>query len=163
VQPGNIFSPQDPDGRNTFNCRTGESICGISGMNPALGISGSLAVSVRPTDSLSFGLTYGLGHTWKYAVTDSRDEYTPQTLDSNGNPAAHVGAGQSDRMSTNLSASYSFTENIAATLYMQNSQSPRMIDGATGQWAFRFPFADLATPASGSTAFGLSISGNFNF
>jgi hypothetical protein len=162
VQPGNVFTPQDADGRNTFLCRTGESICGINGMNPALGLSGSVAVNIRPMDALSFGITYGLGHTWKYAVTDTRDEYTAQTLDSNGNPAAHVGAGQTDRMSTNISASYSFTENLAATLYLQNSQSPRMID-STGQWAFRFPFADLATPASGSTAFGLSLSGNFNF
>jgi hypothetical protein len=162
VQPGNIFTPKDAEGRNTLLCRTGESICSINGMNPLLGIGGNLNVSIRPTDALSFGISYGLGHTWKYAVTDTRDEYTADTLDSNGNYAAHVGTGHSDRMTTNISASYSFTDNLAASLYLQNSQSPRMIDGS-GQWAFRFPFADLATPASGTTAFGLTLSGNFNF
>ena len=162
VQPGNIFTPQEAEGRNTLLCRTGESICSINGMNPLLGIAGNVNISVRPTDALSFGLSYGLGHTWKYAVTDVRDEYTADTLDSNGNYAAHTGTGQTDRMTTNISASYAFTENLAASLYLQNSQSPRMIDGS-GQWAFRFPFADLATPASGTTAFGLTLSGNFNF
>jgi hypothetical protein len=156
------FTIQEGEGRNTFLCRTGESVCGINGMNPALGIGGNLAVNIRPLDALSFGITYGLSHSWKYAVTDVVDENTCHTYDSNGNLACRSGMGNGDRMSTNISASYSFTDNLAATLYLQNSQQPRTIN-QSGEWAFRFPFADLATPASGATAIGLSLSGNFNF
>lgn len=163
VQPGNVFSPSEGEGRATFLCRTGEAICGIQGMNPALGIGGNLAVNIRPIDALSFGITFGLGKTWNYATTDVVDEYTPKALDSNGNPVAGVGMKARDRMSTNISASYSFTENVAATLYLQNSQQPLQVrpENGSGYDSLRFPFADIVSRYGGSTALGLTVSANF--
>lgn len=153
------------DGPKTHLCREGEEAsCNFLGWNTAFAVGGSVALSVRPIDNLSFGLNFGLGHTWKYAATDVRDEYTCDTLDSNGNPACHVGAGQSDRMTTNISVAYSFTPNLGASLYLQNSQQPLTKQGtANGQWGLRFPFADFTSPYGGSTVLGLAISGNFNF
>lgn len=153
------------DGPKTHLCRVGEEAsCNFLGWNTAFAVGGSLAVTLMPIENLSVGLNFGMGHTWKYGATDVRDEYTAQTLDSNGNPAAHVGAGQSDRMSTNISVAYSFTPNLGASLYLQNSQQPLTKQGtADGNWGLRFPFADFASPYGGSTVLGLALSGNFSF
>lgn len=169
VQQGNIFNAVEGQGRSTILCRTGEAFCGIEGMNPALGISGNLAINIRPIDALSFGITFGLGKTWNYASaspSDPQTEYdckgTNSRAEPNCRPATEMGAR--DRMSTNISASYSFTENVAATLYLQNSQQVLQVrtgPTAEGFDSLRFPFFDVASNYGNSTALGLTVSANF--
>lgn len=155
--PANVVSPsdtRDAQGRLIYICRTAESFCGSAGMNTAWSASTSLSTAYGITDLLWVGGGINAVKTWAYAVTDEVDEFTPKAVDSNGNPVARTGMGQSDFMTGFVWASYALNNKFSLGGSIGTSSPPKTADNRN----FRFPFFDLVSPANNFTQFSLSLS-----
>jgi long-subunit fatty acid transport protein len=116
-------------------------------MNPAWSFNVGLTAQWRATGSLMVYVGYSFIKTWRYAATNTLDEFTPKAVDANGNPVADVGLGQSDRTSTVVGASYQLNEHYSLDLGVATSQAPLHDDDAH----VRFPFLSIGSWAANRT------------
>jgi hypothetical protein len=164
VIPRSWATRRAEDGRLLEICRLDEEYCGTSGMNTAWSLSNSLSGSYRPTEKLSFSIGLGLSHAYKYAATDVVDEFTPQTVDMNGNLVARTGMGRADRMTGSLGVDYSLNDRFSLSGGIQTAQPPltRGTDPAgADRWYLRFPFYDFVSYADSLTQYSVAVSATF--
>jgi opacity protein-like surface antigen len=146
-------SATDANGHLLVVCHNrDDTYCGFSNWNTAWGLSVGGGVQWRVTGSLLLQLGYSFSKSWRYGATSSVDDYTPKTLESNGNPAARTGLGQADRTSASLAASYQINDHYSLDLGIQTVQSPLT---ATGQ--VRFPFLSFGSWADNSSSLFFSL------
>lgn len=144
---------RDASGNRLAICRSGETICGFGAMNPAWSFNVGGQVQWAATGHLLFIASYSYSRSWKHAAASDDDEFTAKAVDSNGQRAAHSGAGQSDRTSTYLGASYQMNEHYSIDLGVSTSQAPLTPTGGV-----RFPFLSLGTWADNNTTIGFALS-----
>ena len=143
---------RDPFGNALVLCRTGETVCGYNGNNALWGLNYALSAQIMPVPWLSFGISWGMGHSWVDAGW--ADEFTPKVLDSNGVPVVQTGVVKRDRMQASVSLTWAESDHFSVTVYLSNSQQPKTADNQ----AFRFPFFDALGTAMNTTSFGLTLS-----
>lgn len=148
---------RDPFGNLIFLCRTDEEFCGTTGNNTAWSLSNSLGADYQVTEKLSVSASLGVSNSWKYAVVDEADEFTPKALDSNGNPVAHAGMGRGDRLSGSLGVSYAITDRYSVSAGMGTEGPPKTKDNKN----FRFPFFDFVSGPDNLTSYSVTFSANF--
>jgi len=146
-------APRDKAGNLTVVSRAGEPFSGWSGWNPAWGLSIGAQAQWRATGSLILIAGYTYLYTWREMATPVADQYTSRALDANGNPAAHVGYGRSDRTATFIDLSYQLNEHYSLDLGLSTIQSPLT---PTGQ--VRFPFLSFGTWADSNTTLFFTLS-----
>lgn len=141
--------PRDASGNLTRVCRPEEPHCAFAGWNPAWGVSVGGSAQWRATGDLMVYAGYSYMYTWREAATTVRDEFTARTLDANGNPAAGVGYGRGDRMSTFLGASYQINEHYSMDVGVQSMQAAMTYNEKAGGWVPLFPiFNQYAWPGT---------------
>lgn len=150
--PSGSASNRDTQGNQLTVCRTGEALCAIAGNNTAFLLQAGGQIQWRITGSIILYANYFYLRYWKYAATNSVDEYTPRGVDSNGNPVAKVGMGNADRVSTTVGVSYQLNEHYSMDLGVYNAQTPLT---PTGQ--VRFPFLSIGTWADNATSVYFSL------
>jgi hypothetical protein len=138
-------------GKDTFGnllvvCRTGEASCATAGQNTAWSANLAGQVNWRVTGEVIVYVGYTFIKTWREAAASTLDDQSPKALDSNGNPVARAGYGQSDRTSAFFGASYQLNEHYSLDLGLQTVQTPLT---ATGH--VRFPFFAFGSLADNST------------
>lgn len=140
---------RDAQGHLLRVCRDGEPYCAAGGMNPAWGLSLGGSAQWRATGDLMLYVGYTYMFNWREAAATERDEFTAPVLDSNGNNAAQVGYGRSDRMSTFIGASYQVNNNYSLDIGVQSTQAALTVNPAGGGWLPLFPiFNQYAWPGT---------------
>jgi hypothetical protein len=150
---GTGASPRDVNGNLLAICRVGETLCGAAGNNTAFTVSVGGQIQWRATGSLLFYIGYSYFRIWRYSANPVADQFTPQAIDSRGNPVAKAGLGQTDRTSAFFGGSYQLNEHYSLDLGVSNIQAPLT---PTGQ--VRFPFLSLGTWADNGTSLSFSLS-----
>lgn len=148
---GAATAPRDTNGNLLAICRVGETLCASAGMNPAWSFSVGGQVQWRATGSVLFYVGYSYIRSWRNGFEP--DDYTAQTLDSNGNRAAKDGLGNGDRTSTYFGGSYQLNEHYSLDLGVSTIQTPLT---PTGQ--VRFPFLSVGTWADNGTSIYFTLS-----
>jgi hypothetical protein len=147
---------RDTNGNLLAVCRVGETICGAAGNNTAFTVSAGGQVQWRATGSFLLYVGYTYFRVWRYSANPVADQYTPQALDSRGNPVAKAGLGQFDRTSAYFGGSYQLNEHYSLDLGVSNVQTPLT---PTGQ--VRFPFLSFGTWADNSTSIYFTLSAGY--
>lgn len=150
---GTGAAPRDASGNLLAVCRPGEEFCATAGMNPAWSFVVGGQVQWRATGSFLLYAGYTYSRSFREAAAPTVDAYTPQALDSNGNPVAKAGYGSNDRTSTFVGGSYQLNEHYSIDLGISTVQTPLT---PTGQ--VRFPFLSLGTWADNATSLYFSLS-----
>ncbi len=153
--------PAPPAGPLVYIGREGETYINTAGMNPAWSLITGAGVSWSPTKAVSINIGYTYLNTWKYAAADTVDQYTPQALDSNGNPVAHSGMGRGDRVIGTVAISYAINDAFSIDLSMFTAQAPLIKDKTTGQYIPRFPYLAFGELAGNASSVSFGLSGNF--
>lgn len=148
---------RDASNRPLVLCREGESACGINNNNSFLALQGSLSLTWVATDGIFVSLGYGMQTGLKYAAASKVDEFTPPSLDQNGNPVARTGMSRSDTQSASISLSFNLTDAISGSLYLFNFAPLLTAD----QKSVRFPLIDVTGLANNNTAVGFSLSATY--
>ena len=162
ARDANVYAPANPNARDQYGnllavCRAGESACAFNGMNGTWGASATANVAWRVTGDVMLYAGYSFIKGWKSAAsTGPSDPLNPQALDSNGNPVARVGEGQTDRTFGVFGASYQLNEHYSLDLSMTTIQTPLT---ATGQ--VRFPFFSFGSMADNTTSANFTISAGY--
>lgn len=147
-------SQRDAAGNLIYICRENAAYCAAAGNNTQWRIGANAGVSYNFSDRLSASVSYGISKGYKTAATDVVDEYTPKAVDSNGNPVAKVGMGQSDNQSGSIGVDYSITDIFSVSANLGNAGPIKTKDNK----AFRFPFFNFLGPADGTTQFSVGVS-----
>lgn len=156
----NLKAPNQKDLQNNLVvvCRTGESVCNSPGMNTEWVVSTGGNVNWRITSALIFSVSYSYIHYWAYGLPV--DQYSPQTVDSNGHPVA-VGQGQADRTFGVFGLGYDLSDHYNVSVSASTIQTPRTM-GANGQaGSFRFPFWAFGNAADNSTTVNFTLSAQY--
>ena len=148
---------RDLQGNLTYLGRVNEDYAASNGNNLDWSVANSVGVTYRFTENLSASGNLTLVNSWKYAVTDSVDPYTPKALDSNGNPVARVGDGRSDRLVGALGVSYALSDTFGVSAGVSTNGPPKTRDNRS----FRFPFFDFVSANDNLTTYSLSLSAYF--
>lgn len=148
---------RDDQGNLLFICRTDEQYCGVLGNNTAWSVSTNLNAGYTITEKLSVSMGFGLGTSFKYAMVEAVDEYTPKALDSNGNPVAKVGMGRSDNMNGSIGLAYNLNETFNLSAGMGTGGAPLTRDNKH----LRFPWFDFISGADSLTNYSVSLSATF--
>jgi long-subunit fatty acid transport protein len=109
-------------------------------------------VQWRATGSFLLYAGYTYIKVWRNPATETVDAYTPKANDVNGNPVAKPGAGEFDRTSAFVGASYQLNEHYSIDLGVSTIQTPLT---PTGQ--VRFPFLSFGTWADNATSVYFSL------
>ncbi len=147
----------DAAGNYLVLCRAGETACGVNNNNSFLALQGSLNVTWVATDGIFLTVGYGMQTSFLYAAATEVDEFTPPTLDTNGNPVARTGMSRSDTQSASVSLSFNLTNSISGTLYLANFAPLLTADNKS----VRFPLVDVTGLANNNTAVGFSLSATY--
>jgi len=143
----------DANGNPIFLCRASDTYCASNGMNTDWTVSNTVSVDFKITEKLSVAASYWLTNTWRYAAADGTDIYTPQAVDSSGNPVANSGMGRTDSVVTSLSANYELTRYVNLSAGTYTTSPPKTMDNQ----GFRNPFFDTISWASNLTTFYFSV------
>lgn len=149
--------PKDSNGNLLVVCRPGEFFCASGGSNPFLSLSAFGQVNWRVGGSLLVYVGYQYIRAWKRGITDKVDGFTAPTLDENGNPAARVGLGNTDRTSSYIGGSYQLNEHYSLDLGLSTVQSPLFID-KDGVQRVRFPFLSFGAWNDNATSIYFTLS-----
>lgn len=147
----------DDQGRRVIVCREGEQFCGSAGMNTQFSFSNILAVGFNLSSKMSVSATYVLINGFRYAATETIDEFTPRTTDTAGNPVAKVGRGRADSVWGIVEMNYTLTSSLSVNAGIATVGPPKTADSK----GYRFPFFDLLSPASNLTSYSLGVNGTF--
>jgi len=140
-------TPQrDTFGNQTVLSRPNELFSASAGMNTAWSLNLASQVNWRATGEVIVYVGYTFIKTWREAAAPNLDDMSAKGVDSNGNPVARGGYGQSDRTSAFVGASYQLNEHYSLDLGLSTVQTPLT---ATGQ--VRFPFFSFGALADNST------------
>lgn len=147
----------DPTGYHKELSRQGETIAGVNGTNNAWSLSGSLAVTFRATDTISFDASYGLRAGWRYNIVPAGDPNQSQVTYSDGSGVCADNCRSGDLVLTSVSANYQISEHWGASLSISTAMPPKTSDGKN----FRFPFWSFEGAANNYSSLGLSLQASF--
>lgn len=149
---------QAASGQLTVLSRAGETLSDSFGMNTAWIASVGGSIKFRATEELSFSIGYTYLHYWKYEIPN--DQYTPQALDSNGNPVAKPN-GQVDRTFGVVSADYALNDHFGVSLSASTIQFPRSLGAGGLAGSYRFPFWAVDNGPSNATSVNFTFSASY--
>lgn len=148
-------APRDTNGNLLAICRGNETLCASAGMNPAWSFSAAGTIQWRATGSFLVYIGYTYLHSWRNAADGGApDQYTPQTLTADGQPAVKPGLGDSDRTITFFGGSYQLNEHYSIDLGVYTAQAPLMPDNKH----VRFPFLSFGSWADNGTSLYFTLS-----
>lgn len=145
---------RDAQGNRIFLCRAADTYCAVAGNNSDYLLINSLGADYQITEKWSASLGWMLRSTWRAAAASTPDQFTPQAVDSNGNPVARSGDGRSDLEVGTIGVAYAINDMFSLSAGVATFAPPKTNDNK----AFRFPFFDFIGPADNNTTFSLGVS-----
>lgn len=146
---------RDQNGNLLAICRGNETLCASAGMNPAWSFSASGTMQWRATGSFLLYIGYTYLHSWREAADGGvKDQYTPTTLDADGQPVVKTGLGDSDRTITFFGGSYQLNEHYSIDLGIYTVQTPLFPDNKH----VRFPFLSFGNWADNGSSIYFTLS-----
>lgn len=146
---------RDEAGNPVYICRQANTLCDSGWVNSAYNLNAGLGTTWGFMEGWYLSAGLSIGTSFRYAVTNERDEFSSDVRDADGNLVTKTGMGRSDRLGGSVSVSYDVTDKLSLSFNVGSGGPPLTADNKR----LRFPFFDWESAVGNSVSYSLSFGG----